>query len=179
MSHAEHTPNHAVDPATGFLESNAYAAAFDAERKTQFLNLFKSNGLGLYRTCKQLGLSHHTINKHYRIDPEFKKAYDDAEKEYTDELEATSRFNALNPKSVIERIFQLKALRPERYADQKSAAPTQITINVDAALIENARKRAEVLDAEIITESERLTASNSTDRHLVDHNTSDNTHSNG
>lgn len=156
----ESVPNHTIDPATGFVESLGYASAFDAQRKIKFLEVFRTQGLGLYRTCRALGLSTSTIHQHYRIDPVFKQLYDEAKTEYTDELEATSRVNALNPKSVIERIFQLKALLPEKYGDQKNSQPPQITINIDSKLIEDARDRAKILDVDQIVEGQVVASAN-------------------
>lgn len=152
MAEAEYAPNHTIDPETGFLESNAYASAFDAARKQQFLEVFQSNGLGLYRTCSKLGISHHTINKHYHNDPVFKKAYDEALERYSDELEATSRENALNPRSVIERIFQLKALRPDKYADQRQVGNVVVNISVDENLLKSIKARSEVIDIEPVAQ---------------------------
>lgn len=151
---AEHAiasvPNHTVDPKTGFLESKGYATAFDAERKTRFLERYRSNGLGFYRTCAELGLSHDTVNKAVRIDQAFREAFDRAEKEYTDELEAVSRINALNPKAVLERIFQLRSLRPEKYADQRSTGNAQVTINFGKELIQKIFNRQDVIEADIV-----------------------------
>jgi hypothetical protein len=146
----ESVPNHSVDPETGFIESNAYAIAFDAQRKQQFLQLYKANGLGLYRTCKALGISHHTINKHYKNDQAFKKAFDEAMEEYADELEAVSRQNALNPRSVIERIFQLKSLLPGKYADQRVSSAPQVNITIDAATLSDFAKRVQSVEAQPI-----------------------------
>lgn len=148
MGNIEHVPNHTIDPKTGFMESNAYASAFDAQRKEKFLDVFKNNGLGLYRTCRALGLSTSTIHRHYQIDPVFREAFNEAKTEYSDELEATSRVNALNPKSVIERIFQLKALFPEKYGEQKTSGATQIVINFDGKTLEMSKKRAEIIDTQ-------------------------------
>lgn len=152
MAEAQYAPNHTIDPETGFLESKWSIAAFDAARKQKFLEVYRNNGLGLYRTAEALGLSVHTVNKHYQIDPVFKAAYDEAKTYYADELEAVSRTNAMNPKSVIERIFQLKALLPERYADQKNSGNIQVNITVDSSLLENISKRQAVLEAEEIKE---------------------------
>lgn len=154
MSHAQSIPNHTIDPATGFMESNGFLATFDAERKTTFIRQLVANGLSLYDTCDQLGLSVHTVNKHYRNDPVFKEALDEARRDYSDRLDGISKKNAMNPKSVIERIFQLKSLFPEKYADQKSSGPTQVVINFDGKFLDLARKRAEAIDAELITGSQ-------------------------
>lgn len=156
---AQFAENHTVDPQTGFLESTAYPSAFDAQRKQLFLQVFKSNGLGLYRTCQKLGLAHNTVTKHYHNDPAFKKAYDDAMTEYADELEAVSRENALNPRSVIERIFQLKALVPGKYNDQRIQSHVEVSINVDGELLKMVRERERVIDVkevELSTENSQL-----------------------
>lgn len=155
MAEAQYAPNHTIDPETGFIESNGYISAFDAPRKKQFLEVFKQSGLGLYRTCNKLGLSYHTVNKHYQADPVFKEAYDQALQEYTDELEATSRENALNPRSVIERIFQLKCLKPEKYADQRQSGGS-VTVNISVApeTLKIIAERSKVIDVEPVLEGE-------------------------
>lgn len=161
MSDPRFIPNHTVDPKTGFLECNAFLTAFDGERKQIFIRRLVANGLSLYNTCDELGLSVHTVNKHYHIDPAFKEALDEARRDYADRLDGISKVNATNPKSVIERIFQLKSLFPEKYADQKSQGNPQITINIDGKLVEMAKRRQEMLEAETIT-STRGSATEST-----------------
>lgn len=163
-----HTPNHTVDPQTGFLESNAYVSAFNGERKEMFIRRLVANGLSLYNTCDEMGLSVHTVNKHYKNDPAFKQALDEARRDYADRLDGISKVNAMNPKSVIERIFQLKALFPERYADQKSSGSPNITLQIDGKTLEMIRKRDEVIEAQVVapsnglaTESTGLSDSNS------------------
>ncbi len=143
----DRVPNHTVDPTTGFLESKAYAHAFNAQRKQRFLDVYKENGLGLYRTCKILGLSHSTVNSACKHDPVFKEAFEQAMTEYADDLEAVSRHNALNPKSVIERIFQLKSLFPSKYADQRNVGgSTNIQINFDGKAMTVMNSREEVIN---------------------------------
>lgn len=156
MAEYQYAPNHSIDPHTGFLESPGFLSNFDAQKKTTFLEVYKNNGLGLYRTCRSLGMSVSTIHKHYQIDPVFKKAFDECRTEYSDELEAVSRSNALNPKSVIERIFQLKSLFPEKYGDSKSSGSTQITVNIDGKMLETMKKRAEIIDVETITGTQEI-----------------------
>lgn len=153
MPEPQYAPNHTTDAATGFLESNAYPYAFNAERKLQFLEVFKTNGLGIYRTCRVLGIKRDTVIKHYNTDPVFRKAFDEAMAEYTDDLEATSRENALNPKSVIERIFQLKCLLPDKYGQENRPSSTQITINFDGETLKALSKREDVLDVGTLTDT--------------------------
>ena len=153
-SSKEHIANHSIDPETGFLENPAYAHDFDAKKKKTFLSVFKLNGLGFFRTCRQLGMSCSTVHKHYQIDSVFKKALDEAREEYGDELESTSRLNALNPRSVIERIFQLKSLFPEKYGDVKSSGSTVINLVFDGKTLDISRKRDEILNVEEIPSSQ-------------------------
>lgn len=137
-----------IDSETGFTENPSYITQFDAEKKQTFLAVWKANGLGLYKTCRSLGMSVSTVHHHYKTDPAFKKAFDEVRSEYSDELEAVSRSNALNPRSVIERIFQLKSLFPDRYGDQKIQNQPNITINIDGNLIMEAQKRRDILAVE-------------------------------
>lgn len=151
MAEASYSPNNVIDPATGFIENPAYPSAFDAARKTNFIKLMVENGLGLYETCEALGLSHHTLFKHYHNDPAFKEALDEARNEYGARLDAISKRNAMNPKSVIERIFQLKSIFPERYADQRNRdSAINVSISLDANLLNSIKKRQETIDIEAI-----------------------------
>lgn len=143
-------PNHTVDPATGYLESNGYALAFDAKDKVRFLELYKQNGLKARNTCRQMGIAEDTLYRHLRTDQTFRKDFDNIREDYIEELEAVSMTNALQPKAVIERIFQLKANRPEKYGDVKSGPVAQITINIAPEMLEKAKKRAEIIDAQIV-----------------------------
>lgn len=158
MAEPQYAHNHTIDPETGFLENNGYGYPFDAARKTEFIETFVNHGLSLYNTCKALGISHHTIFNHLRKDATFKSALEEARAQYADELDGISKQNARNPRSVIERIFQLKSLFPERYADQRNTQPQTITIHIDSELISEARKRSEVLEAQVISEISALTS---------------------
>lgn len=142
-----HVSNHQIDPETGFLQSTAYPYAFDGQKKTLFLELCRENGMSIYKTCEMMSMDRQTFNKAYHADSVFKQAFDELERKYIDELEAVSRTNALNPKSVVERIFQLNALRPEKYRPQNYRAETNVTINVDADLLKAVVERDRVLDA--------------------------------
>lgn len=154
---AESIPNHTVDPKTGFLESNGFALAFDAADKVRFLELYKQNGLKARNTCRQMGIAEDTLYRHLRVDEAFKRAFEGVRLDYIEELEATSRTNALQPKAVIERIFQLKALLPDKYGDTKSSGSQNITINISAEALEKAKERSKIIDAQIVdSQQERV-----------------------
>lgn len=150
-------PNHTIDPATGFIESNGFLQAFDSDKKQAFLTLYRQNGLKFWRTCAELGVKGDTVHKHASIDPEFKLAIEHVKREFYDELEGISRENALNPRSVIERIFQLKAAFPDKYGDNKRESAMQININFDGKALELVKKRSEIIDAETINSTPGLT----------------------
>lgn len=143
---AERVPDYSVDPATGFLQSTNYIQAFDAAKKERFLTLYRKNGLKFWRTCAELGVKGETVQKHFNIDPEFNLAVKHVKTEYYDELEGVSRENALNPRSVIERIFQLKSAFPDRYGDNKRESSTNIQINFDGKAMSIIGSRETVLD---------------------------------
>lgn len=149
----EYAANHTINQETGMMESKAWISSFDSPRKLKFLETFKANGMGLYRTCRAMGLSTETVNKHYHIDPVFRALYDEAKIEYSDELESVSRVNALNPKSVIERIFQLKALFPSKYGDTKTGQNLNISINLDPQMLSSIKGRQGVIEVEEISPS--------------------------
>ncbi len=156
--------NHQINPVTGFMENPGFIDAFDSDKKVSFLKLYRDNGLKIWNTCRSMGISVDTVNRHYRNDPVFKKAFDEVETEYLDELEGVSRINALNPKAIIERIFQLKALKPEKYGDKKNSGEITIQVKIDENVLENLNKRQEllrnVIDAEIVDSQQAESAKN-------------------
>lgn len=146
MPNPQYAHNHTIEPETGYIENNAYPFAFNAEKKKAFIKCLVENGLGLYETCEVMGINHQTLFKHYHNDPAFKEDFDEARREYGHRLDAISKRNAMNPRSVIERIFQLKSIFPEKYGDQRSSGNITVNISVDENLLQNIKKRQEVID---------------------------------
>jgi hypothetical protein len=152
---------HNVDPVNGYLETSGnYATPFDSERKKAFLEVYKQHELGIRKACRSMGLSVSTVNHHLQIDPKFKEDFDEAEREYIENLECVSRTNALNPKAVIERIFQLKCLLPSKYGQFENKSEPKVTINISSDVINEAKRRCEsmerAIDAEIVRETDGL-----------------------
>jgi hypothetical protein len=150
---------HAIDPESGFMATTGgYSTAFDGDRKAQFLEVYKRECLGIRKACRAMGMSVSTVNHHLQIDPVFREAFDAAEREYIEDLECTSRVNALNPKSVIERIFQLKCLLPVKYGQENKQQEVKVNFTFDGSFLENARKRSQVVDAQVVSDvgKERL-----------------------
>lgn len=150
MAEATYAHNHVVNPETGFLENPAYATQFDSVRKEAFLKNYRANGLRIRRACREMGLSEDTVGKHLHLDPLFREKFDAVEKDYLEELEATSKENALNPKSVIERIFQLKCLIPEKYGQENKPMSLKIEVNIDGKTLEAFAKKDQILEAQIV-----------------------------
>lgn len=136
------------------IESNGFPDAFDGTRKLAFIQALRSNSFKFEMTCKQFGVSPHTVYKHKRIDPEFHKAMQAAIQDYTDSLEWFSMGQAFEPKSTLERIFQLRALRPEKYArEQSNAASThQVILNISGFPQEKLKQRDSVIDVSTVKE---------------------------
>ncbi len=157
MAEAQYAHNHVINPETGFLENPAFSNDFDSDKKQAFLKVFFDNGLRIRRTCDELGISVDTVNRHYQRDSLFHKLYDEVKERYLDELEGVSRQNALNPKSVIERIFQLKCLIPEKYGQENKPMNTNITLNIDGELLKQVVQRSQIIEAQIITGTQKET----------------------
>lgn len=153
MAVPQYASNHTIDPATGFLENPAFPNQFDAVKKKAFLKVYFNNGLKLRRACEEIGISIDTFNRAYHVDTAFKSAYDVSLAQYMEDLEGVSRVNALNPRSVIERIFQLKCLLPEKYGQENRPSSTNITLSIDGKTLELISKRSEVVEAEQITDT--------------------------
>jgi len=148
---------HSWDANSGMIQTTGnYATAFTPERKQQFIDVYVASGLRFKHTCKKMGISDHTVHHHISIDPEFKKRIDEAQAEYAEELEARQRNFALEPKHFMDRAMQLRCLLPGKYArdENRNGQNQPITINVNGDLLIDAKKRSEVLDAQIVQEAE-------------------------
>ena len=156
----QYSHNHIVNPETGFLENPAFINQFDSARKIAFLELYKKNGLRLRRASRDMGLSEDTVYRAIRNDPVFKKAFEDVEKDHLEELESVSATNALNPKSVIERIFRLKCLLPEKYGQENKPSSQTIIFNIDAETLKQVQARSKVIDTEEIISTQPIEMKN-------------------
>ncbi len=146
-----------MDQSTGFLETtlNHELEAFDATKKLAFIQALRANDFRLLTTCQQMGISHHTISKHRKSDKAFDEAIQDSVREYAEQLEWVSRAQALEPKATLERIFQLRALLPERYArDLKGSGLEKIEINITGDIVGLHKKGFDTVETTLVREIE-------------------------
>lgn len=140
--------NHQIDEETGFLVNPGFADAFDATRKLAFIQALRANDFKFTKTCQELGVSSHTIIKHRRIDKVFDDKIKEAIQDYADSLEWFSRSQAFEPRATLERIFQLRALKPEIYArDVNRNTPQSINITVTGDMVFGTNKRIDLMDS--------------------------------
>lgn len=148
--------NNTIDHETGMIQSLGHDDTFDATRKQAFVHALRDNAFRFELTCKQFGVSPHTVYKHKRIDKAFEELLRSAIDDYTNTLEWTSREQALtNPKATLERIFQLRALRPEVYArDQlRDASTSNIVLNISGDLFVAAEQRKKRIESSVDVEA--------------------------
>lgn len=135
-------------------KEHIYGYAFTREKKLNFVKIYKKNGMRLYRTMKDLNISCHTINAAIQADPEFRHMMREVENEYVDQLEAKSRDVAMTDKGFMDRIAQLRALKPNRYARNLTNNLNNISITIDSQSISEGEKRVlkmrEAIEAEVM-----------------------------
>lgn len=99
-----------------------------AEEKQAFVRLLVANKFHWYRAAQQLGRDPRTVEEHVRRDPAFKEAIDAASHAFIQDVEVKNREMALQDKGVADRIFLLKALRPDRYSEKAMVMHAHLTV---------------------------------------------------
>jgi hypothetical protein len=149
MSQPAHIPNHTIDEKTGFTQSLAYADAFTAERKLEFLDRLKNMAFRPTSVCRVMGIGYDTYLKHVREDVSFRKSVESIKGAVIEAVEQKLQDRALTDEGVADRIFFLKAWKADRYNPiQKSQQ--EINVNVNMPAIEHAFERQKVIEAEIV-----------------------------
>ena len=113
-----YTPNHTVDPATGFIVSLAYEDAFTPEKKLRYLELYEESGGLICRTAEALGMKDATIRKHVQIDPEFARRMELAKRRCNERVEGVLFKRALEPNGSFDRTVWLRNNYRERSCGQ-------------------------------------------------------------
>ena len=101
--------------------------------KSDFLIILDKLGGNLSAACEEIGVSFSLLNNRREHDQEFNDAIDHIKYNRSamvlNDLEVISEAQALDPKHVVERIFQLKALNRAKYQPtNRQQTATQINI---------------------------------------------------
>lgn len=91
-------------------------AVFIKKRQKLFLEHL-SEGDSVSGAAKKVGVSRNCVYEKRRSDPEFKKAWEDAQEQGTDFLEDAATARAIDGSDTL-LIFMLKSRRPEKYRER-------------------------------------------------------------
>lgn len=81
-----------------------------------WIEAFRRRGTKL-GACDDTGIDRKVV-RDWMKDPDFAQRFDDCDEDVTDMLKASAISQALKPEGTIDRIFLLKARRPEIYRDR-------------------------------------------------------------
>ena len=103
-------------------------------RQADFLTLFVQNNGLILRTCTQLNLGYHTLEK-WRKDPKFKDRFEIAQQRVNEMMEDSLIQKAMTTNSAVPEIFYLKSRDP-RYKqavtfEGEEDKPIQVTYTKD------------------------------------------------
>jgi len=106
--------------------------------------------------CDNFGYDKTAVSVALKVDKTFNQIYNKVRK-ICDKielmnLESVSEQNAMEPKNMVERLFRLKSLDRDRYADKKHANGANIDININFGNgVSTYKNNKSVKDAEIVT----------------------------
>ena len=126
-------------------------------------NLFKhwlaQPSVSIGAICDEFGYNKTDVSVALKIDKVFNILYNKVRK-ICDKielmnLESVSEQNALQPKNMVERLFRLKSLDRDRYADRGKNAGANIDINISFGngVTTYNKKNSDIIDAEVSTAS--------------------------
>jgi hypothetical protein len=114
------------------------------EKDQQFLTTL-SEGMSVKAACQKAGYSRTTAYLHREQDPEFRRAWDEAIEEGTDELEDTAYQRAKDNSDTL-LIFTLKGRRPQKWADKHQHQIDARLVTADVSDLEIAQRFAFLLE---------------------------------
>ena len=118
----------------------------------EFLDILLMCGGIIKVACGEYGISRYALTKAVKENPELREAIYELKEivrlQRLDDLENISFNNALDPKMITERIFQLKAHSPEMYRDKQPTHATQVNVVVSGTPIKDRGKIIARLEAE-------------------------------
>lgn len=123
-----------------------------------FIETFR-NVFDTYKAAQVVGMTIRQINYYLETNQAFAQSYAEAVKEYTEKLEGISRNQALEPKGTLERMFQLKSLKPLVYREKGYIQNVNVRFDADQKM--DVRRRlarylakkegVDIEDAEVVT----------------------------
>ena len=112
-----------------------FLASLDGWKYNILDNYIKSDNINIGYIADKLCIDKTEVAVAMRTDKVFKKAYSECRKilDLVElmRLESISTANAETPSAVTERIFRLKSLSRDRYADRGRIAPSNIDIKIE------------------------------------------------
>jgi hypothetical protein len=138
-----------VDPKTGFLEQPNNALAFTGERKRLLLDYLDKAPFKIKQACEFIGIDQATFYRHLKEDVSFAQSLQAIKERRIEDVEQKLADMALVDQSVADRIFFLKAWKPDRY-NPVAKSESSITITIDGNMLSQAKSERNVIEAEIV-----------------------------
>ena len=131
-------------------------------KRDLFRNWLANPSISIGAICERFDYSKTDVSVALKIDKKFNTLYNKVRK-ICDKielmnLERVSEINAMEPKNMIERLFRLKSLDRDRYADRsKSGANIDININFGDGVTTYSKYKENSIDAKVSTEEKSKT----------------------
>ena len=134
-------------------------APLDGWKRNLFNDWLAQPSVSIGAICDKFGYDKTDVSVALKVDKVFNSLYNKVRK-ICDKielmnLENVSEQNALEPKNMVERLFRLKSLDRDRYADRGKNAGANIDINIsfgDGVTTYN-RKKINSVDAEVVNDA--------------------------
>lgn len=108
------------------------AKPMSAVEKQTFVRVLAATKMSFTRACGEIGFEAHTVKAHAARDPDFAAAIEAASESFIEEIELKNREMALQDKGVADRIFLLKAVKPDRYSEKATVIHGHISVKTPA-----------------------------------------------
>ena len=130
----KHTKSDSISP-QNLYQSSLFPSQKDTWKNKLLESYITERDVTLVSSANKLGISKSNVATALITDKDFNKAYKLArkirDKVELMNLEKISSTNALEPKNMVERIFRLKSLNRERYADSSKKFDANVDININ------------------------------------------------
>jgi hypothetical protein len=162
-----------VNPKTGFLEQPNLIDGFDSVKKQAMLRYLEVQPFKIKYACQHVGINEATFYDHINRDATFAKYIQDLRERRVEEIEQKLADMALKDEQVADRIFFLKAWKPNRY-NPVNKSEQKITVEITTNGASLALDRESTIETTIATNTPTYAqitthnASLSVDEHVTD-----------